>query len=199
MSTAERVFKLLLRAYPVEFRAAYGHEMLVLFRDQRRAGSGGARFWAECSWDVARSAPALRMESWQSRRQMGPQLTETIAMRKTMAILSILIGAIEAVNGLIEGRAAAATGLDASAIVVVTLVVAAGVLLLTSGVALASRSARAPALSLGAALACLAVFVLIGVAFPRMSIFSMMLGIGFPIALLLFLRFGRGESARIVA
>jgi hypothetical protein len=45
----------------------------------------------------------------------------------------------------------------------------------------------------------LAVFVLIGVAFPRMSIFSMMLGIGFPIALLLFLRFGRGESARIVA
>jgi hypothetical protein len=199
MSTAERVFKLFLHAYPVEFRAAYGHEMIVLFRDQRRAGSGGARFWAECSWDVVRSAPALRMESWQSRWSMDPQSTEIFAMRKTMAILSILIGAIEVVNGLIEGWAAAANGLDASDLAVVTLVVVAGVLLLAAGIALASRSARAPALSLGAAIACLAVFILIGVALPRMSIFSMMLGIGFPIALLLFLRFGRGQPTRMVA
>jgi hypothetical protein len=120
-------------------------------------------------------------------------------MRKTMAILSILIGAIETVNGLVEGWAAARVGLDASAIVVVALVVAAGILLVASGLALASRSARAPALSLAAAITCLAVFVLIGVALPRMSIFSMMLGIGFPIALLLFLRFGRGQSERMIA
>jgi hypothetical protein len=32
-----------------------------------------------------------------------------------------------------------------------------------------------------------------------MSIFSTMLGIGFPIALLLFLRLGRGPSSRMMA
>ncbi|MEO5816802.1 MAG: hypothetical protein ABIT20_16125 [Gemmatimonadaceae bacterium] len=199
MSAAERVFTLLLRAYPAQFRAAYGREMMVLFRDQRRAGERGARFWAECSWDVARSAPALRMESWQSWWQRSTHSTEGVVMRMTMAILSILIGAFELVNGLVEGRAAAATGLDGASIIVVALVVIAGVLLLAAGVAEATRSTRAPTLALGAAVTCLAVFVLIGLVLPRMSILSMMLGIGFPIVLLLFLRFGRGQPARMVA
>jgi Ca2+/Na+ antiporter len=77
----------------------------------------------------------------------------------------------------------------------VTLGVVAGVLLIASGVVLASRSPKAQALPLVAAIACLAVFLLI----PRMSIFSKMLGIGFPIALLLFLRLGRGQPTRTVA
>jgi hypothetical protein len=188
-----------LRAYPVEFRAAYGREMMLIFQDQRRGGRGGVRFWAECSWDVARSAPPLRVESWQVRWQETTQSTEDVVMRMTMAILSILIGSIEVVNGLVEGRAAAALGLDGASITVVALVVIAGVLLLAAGVAEAARSTKAPTLALGAAITCLAVFVFIGLVLPRMSIFSMILGIGFPIVLLLFLRFGRGQSARMIA
>lgn len=199
MSTAERVFRLFLRAYPAEFRAEYGREMMLVFRDQRRAGLGGVRFWAACSWDVARTAPALRVESWQSPRLVHTQFTEGVAMRTTMAILSILIGAFETANALVEGWAAVAIGLDAYAVLSVTLGVVAGILLLASGVALASRSPKAPALSFGAAIFCLAVFVLIGVAVARMSIFSTMLGIGFPIALLLFLRLGRGQPGRMIA
>lgn len=167
----------------------------MVFRDQRRAGAGGVRFWAECGWDVVRSAPPLRVESWQSRWQMDNQLTEGAAMRKTMAVLSIVIGAIETLNALVEFRAASAVGLDTTALVIVTLGVLVGVLLIASGIVLASRSPKSQVLPLVAAIACLAVFALI----PRMSIFSKMLGIGFPIALLLFLRFGRGQPTRTVA
>ena len=116
-------------------------------------------------------------------------------MRKTMAVLSIVIGAIEMVNSLVEFRAASAVGLDTTALVIVTLGVVVGVLLIASGIVLASRSPKSQVLPLVAAIACLAVFVLI----PRMSIFSKMLGIGFPIALLLFLRFGRGQPSRTIA
>lgn len=199
MSAGERAFGLLLRAYPMEFRAAYGEEMRLIFRDQRRAGMGGARFWTECALDVARSAPALRIESWHSRRYTHIQLTERIPMRKTMAILAILIGAVEATNALVEGRAASAAGLDGSSIVAVTLAVVAGVLLLASGIAQSVRSTKAPMLSLSAAITCLAVFTLVGIVLPRMSIFSTILGIGFPIVLLLFLRLGGGQPGRATA
>jgi uncharacterized membrane protein YhaH (DUF805 family) len=120
-------------------------------------------------------------------------------MRMTMAILSILIGAIETVNALAEGRAAAAVGMDSAALTAVTLAIVAGVLLLAAGIAQILRAARAPALSLTAAVTCLAVFALILVVSPRMSIFSTLLGIGFPIALLLFLRLGGGQSTRAIA
>jgi hypothetical protein len=199
MSAPEWIFEFLLRAYPRDFRAAYGREMRMIFRDQRRAGHRGVRFWAECGWDVARSAPTLRVESWLAWWQMNDEALEGIAMRKTMAILSILIGVFEIVNSLVEGRAASAAGLDASALLSVTLGIVAGILLLAAGIAQAVRSARAPALAVAAAVTCIGVFVLIGVVMSRMSIFSTLLGIAFPIALLLFLRLGRGQSARALA
>jgi hypothetical protein len=199
MSAAEWVFTLLLRAYPAQFRATYGREMVVLFRDQRRAGAGGVQFWAECSWDVVRSAPALRLESWRSWCRVNIQPSEGVAMRMTMAILAILIGAIETVNALVEGRAASIVGLDGVAVVAVALGVLAGALLIAAGIAQAKRTASASTVSFAAAITCLLVFVLIGPVLSRMSIFSTMLGIGFPIALLLFLRLGRGPSSRMMA
>jgi hypothetical protein len=116
-----------------------------------------------------------------------------------MAILAIVIGAIETVNALVEGRAASAVGLDGVAVVAVGLGVVAGVLLIAAGIAQAKRAASASTVSFAAAITCLLVFVLIGPVLSRMSIFSTMLGIGFPIALLLFLRLGRGSSSRMMA
>lgn len=83
-----RAFRLLLRAYPAAFRAAYGREMEQLFRDQwrdRRCGRrvGGAcgdaqetargtvGFWAAVLWDVVRSAPALRLDALRSAVRGG--------------------------------------------------------------------------------------------------------------------------------
>ena len=61
MSAAERAYRLLLRAYPAAFRAAYGREMTQLFNDRRRdASSARGQFWAAMLADVARSAPTMR-------------------------------------------------------------------------------------------------------------------------------------------
>ena len=47
------------------------------------------------------------------------------------------------------------------------------------------------------AAACLAAFVIIELAAPVMSVFSMLLGIGFPLVLLAFLFGRRGRDAKL--
>src|SRR5215210_2389005 len=103
MNVGERMFQLLLWMYPAHFRAAYGREMTVVFRDLRRQRQGvrGARFWAELLWDVGQSAPALRLEAF--RAQWDSRIHTEEGKMKLMAILAMLIGAFEAVNALTEG------------------------------------------------------------------------------------------------
>ena len=63
--SAERIYRLLLRAYPPDFRAEYEREMVLLFRDQcQESDVRTLGFWAAVICDVARSAPALRAAAW---------------------------------------------------------------------------------------------------------------------------------------
>jgi hypothetical protein len=200
MSAAERVYRLLLRAYPAGFRAAYGQEMLLVFRDQRRErGATGARFWAEVVWDVARSAPALRLEAMRGHGVTDMHSGE--GTMKTMAILTMLIGALEAVSALVEGWAGGFANGNGYWLAGVVLTVVAGGMLLAAGIAMLRRTSGAAAWARGAAITCLAVVVLIRLVQPWMGIFWMLLGIAFPIALLLFLGWtrGRGPSAPTMA
>ena len=198
MSAAERTYQLLLRAYPAGFRAAYAREMTLLFRDQRREPDArGVRFWAELLWDVARSAPALRVEALRARWDRDIQPEE--GTMKPMAILAVLIGAFEALNSLVEAWAGGVVNGDGYSLMWGILGAVAGALLLASGIALLRRATGAAAWARGAAVTCLAVFVFIDLVHPRMSILATVLGIGFPIALLLFLRWGRGQSGPIIA
>lgn len=199
-SAAERIYRLLLRAYPAAFRAAYGREMLMLFRDRLREvadADGGVRFWVEMFWDVARSAPALRLEALRARRDADIP-TEGGTM-KTMAILAVLIGAFETVNSLAEGWAGGVVNRDAYSLTAGALGAAAGLVLLAAGVAMLLRSRRAATLAGGAAVACVAVFAIVAVAAPRLSLLATILGIAFPIALLIFLRRGGGKSVPMTA
>lgn len=195
MNAAERTYQLLLRAYPGPFRSAYGREMTLVFRDQCRAArTRGVGFWTAIIWDVARSAPALRLEVSRALWHRNFQTGEGATMKMTMAILSILIGAVEAVNSLQEVWVGGALNRDGSMLIGGTIAVVAGVLLLAAGIALLRGSAKAAELALGAALTCLVVFVLVGLVKPQMSTFATLIGIGFPIALLLFLRVTRGQG-----
>lgn len=115
-------------------------------------------------------------------------------MKMTMAILSILIGAVEAVNSLQEVWVRGALNPDAALLIGGTIGTVAGVLLLSAGIALLRGSMRATALATGAAVTCLIVFVLVGLVRPQMSAFTTLLGVGFPIALLLSLRTMRGQG-----
>ncbi|HET7457948.1 MAG TPA: hypothetical protein VFJ74_09850 [Gemmatimonadaceae bacterium] len=196
MSAAERTYRMLLRAYPARFRAAYGREMVLVFRDrQREAGAAGARFWSEMIWDVARSAPALRLDEWRARRGRDIQTGE--GRMKTMAILAVLIGAIEAANAASEAWLGGIGNGDPRSLAAGAMAAAAGAVLLASGVAMLRRSARAVALARAAAVACLALFALIGAVAPRMSMFSMLLGVAFPVALLIFLSRTRGRGSSV--
>ena len=192
MSTrrAELAYALLLRAYPAEFRAAYGREMRLAFRDLARdAGRTGLTFWIRIVTDVARTAPALRAElmrlRWNHNGRMegGPM--------KTMGILSVLIGLIQILNGIIELSAGGAGGTPG---LVVGMFVVLGVLLAVAGVALLRHSAIASTLARTAAVFWLVLAVVVRVVHPVMSIAAMLLAVVFPIALLLHQWLTRGQG-----
>ena len=199
MRAAERVYRLLLRAYPAGFRAEYGREMVLVFRDRRRDESArGIRFWSEMIWDVARSAPALRLDAFRIRWEEDIQTGEE--KMRTMAILAVLIGVTEAANALAEGWAGGiANGGFWLAGIILTVV--AGTLLVVAGVAMLRRAAGAVPSARVAAITCLTVVVLIRLVDGWMSIFGTLLGIVFPIALLFFLWWTRrrGPSAPTMA
>jgi hypothetical protein len=74
-STAVRVYRLLLKAYPPAFRAAYARDLEQLFADVWRAESargGGlrrfARVWGWALRDTLTSAPAERINAMRSKR-----------------------------------------------------------------------------------------------------------------------------------
>lgn len=78
---SKRLFRLMLLAYPREFRLEYGSEMTQLFRDcYRDVESGGlVGFWLRMIYDVLRTAPRERLET------LGKD-SETMKNLKTDAI-----------------------------------------------------------------------------------------------------------------
>jgi hypothetical protein len=198
VSAADRVYGVLLRAYPAAFREAYGGEMALLFRDRRRDEGGGAGFWAETVADVARSAFPLRVETLRGRHlrvRTAVHTTDWEVGMTTMAILTIMIGALEAAGAFTEFYAAllhVGPGSPAS-LYGGTVGTVAGVFLLAAGVALLRRSPGAVPLARAAAVTCIVVFFLISYVVPMMGYFAQILGMGFPVILLLYLRRGRGR------
>jgi hypothetical protein len=198
MSAAERAYRLLLRAYPPPFRAAYGHEMMVVFRDQRRERAAtGARFWAETVWDVARSAPALRAEAWRARWSESSRTLE--GSMKIIAMLTVVLGAFGALNALAEGITGTGSGatLASSHLLAIVLGGLAGAALLTAGVALLRRTPSSRQTASLAALAALVVGLITRLVHPWMSIFSQLVAVALPIVLLAALYWPRrrGPSA----
>jgi hypothetical protein len=144
-------------------------------------------------WDIARSAPALRVqtvgERWRTDIYMG-------ATMKVMAILAVLVGGLELLNTLREATAGGGGSAPTAWVVIIVLAVTAALLLLGSGVVLLSGRPRAATLARGGALACLVVFAAIAAIRPIFSIAATGLGILFPIVLLVFMfrKTGHGAS-----
>lgn len=118
---------------------------------------------------------------------------------RVMAILTMLVGGIEFVNSLIEASYGINTGMGWSLGAGLDGAIS-GWLLVAAGVAMLRRSPKVFTWTLVAALYCLATFGLVLAIQPIFSIFASMLGIGFPIILLVFLFLrGRGSSQPTVA
>jgi hypothetical protein len=192
-SADERVYELLLHLYPDRFRAEYGAELSLAFRDARRdAGGADIRFWTGIVLDLARSAPAERVSTLCAYRDHLSPPTET--HMKTMGILAVLIGALQAVNAIVELSAGGVRD-GALPLSVVLLALVLGALLLAAGVAMLGRSRRAAPLAQLSAVAWLGLVVLVRPVHPWMSIASTILAVVFPLALLIFFQLGRGRRA----
>jgi len=89
MTISERVYRLILKAYPVEYRREFGEPMLQLLRDQlRECGSERScvvRLWGRILADTLRTAPAIHLELLASSGggMMRP--------RTSLAVLSTLL------------------------------------------------------------------------------------------------------------
>ena len=140
---AERAYALLMRAYPAEFRAAFGREMTLTVRDLARgSGDSTVRFWMEIVADVARTAPTQHVEALRARWK--PDVPMENRRMKPMGILAVAIGLLQAVNAVIELTHGDAAGLPS---LVVGLAIVVGLLLVAAGVALLRRTARAATLA----------------------------------------------------
>ena len=194
MSAPERAFRWLLRAYPPDFRARYGREMELCFRDQLRdAGRRPLRLWIETVGDVARSALALRMES-ASGRAFGD--THAGGAMKAMAIVAMVVGVLTGANALVEGWLGGVVQHAGLSFVAAGLGLVAGLVLFVAGLGMLRAASWATIGARVAAFGCLAAFAIIELSAPRLSGFALLLGFGFPPVLLAFLQWGRGTPAR---
>jgi hypothetical protein len=67
MTASERVYRMLLRAYPAGFRREYEAPMLQHFRDQLRAAAGAREWlglWLRTATDLVRTLPLCHLENW---------------------------------------------------------------------------------------------------------------------------------------
>jgi hypothetical protein len=193
----DRAYRILMRAYPLAFRQRFAGEMMLAFRDQRRAsGRTGLRFWAATIWDITRSASLQRADSWRQSWETST-LTEIRTM-KPMAIVAILIGAFEVVNALAEGVTGGLATHDTRSLAAAIVGVVAGALLIGAGTALLRRAPAAEQRARRFAVACIGLLVL-AVLLGRLSIMSIVLGVVFPIGLLVFLRGARPPRSPAVS
>lgn len=181
--TAERVYRLLLRAYPGSFRSEYGREMTLIFRDEyRRRNTAAVYFWLAMLCDVARSAMPIWAEVLFARARDYTQIVEVIM--KLAGILAVLLGVYGAVNAAVEAVAGMQGTVSGAYIMAVVLGVIAAVLLVTAGAALLRSPGLGRRTATITALASLVMILIARLLHPWMSMLALIVGIGLPIALL---------------
>jgi hypothetical protein len=73
---SERIYRLLLRLYPTQFRQSYGEEAVQLFRDRMRDETGflrGSRLWLDLLLDLG----AIRIRGYQETAVVGAVTSTT--------------------------------------------------------------------------------------------------------------------------
>jgi len=110
---------------------------------------------------------------------------------KVAAILTVLVGVFGIVNAIVERGAALSGTIEGAHALALVLGVFASVLVLAAGVAILSGTPRARQAAGLALFASLVMIVAARLLFPWMSIFSQLVGIGLPVALLIALYWPR--------
>jgi hypothetical protein len=192
--SAERVYRLLLRAYPSSFRSEYGREMTLLFRDEYRSRNAPALgFWVAMVWDVARSAPSRWAEVLWARVRDYTPIVEVIM--KLAGILAVLLGVYGVVSALVEAVAGMRGTPSGAYILAVVLGIIAAALLLTAGAALVRSPVSGRHTATITLLASLVIVLIARLLHPWMGMLALIVGIGSPILLLAALHWPSGRDA----
>jgi hypothetical protein len=190
--SADRVYRLLLRAYPRSFRAEYGREMMLIFRDEFRSRNAAALgFWTIMLCDVARSALPIWMDELCARMNDYTRIVEVIM--KLAGMLAVLLGAYGVVNAFAEAVPGMRGTPSDVYVLAVALAIIAAALLLTAGAALLRSPVSGRHTATVASLASLVTVVIARLLHPWMSILALVVGIVLPIALLAALRWPTGS------
>jgi len=156
--------------------------MVLLFRDQcRESDVRTVGFWARVLWDIARSAPALRAEAWgESTRTMGVTM-------KIAAMLTVFAGVLGILNAGVDWGAAYTGTVGGMHALSLALSVFASALLLAAGAAIMRATEQGRQAARLTLLASLVLTVAARLLHPWMSPFSLIVGIGLPVAFLIAL------------
>jgi hypothetical protein len=191
--SAERVYRLLLRAYPREFRSEYGGEMMLLFRDDyRRRQAADLGFWVSTVCDVARSAPSMWVEVLCTRAKDYTRIVEVIM--KLAGILAVLLGVYGVVSTLAEAVAGMRGTPSGAYVLAVSLGVIAAALLFTAGASLLRSPASGRHTATITLLASLVIVLIARLLHPWMGMLALIVGIGSPILLLAAVHWPSGRD-----
>lgn len=175
-------YRVILQLYPRSFRDRFEPELIAVFRAHRSATTPSPAFWCSIMWDVARSAPALRLEeAW---AVWGRQTFMEGAAMLAMGMVAILMGGFEILGALGEWWIGGVVGHDGGALVGGAFGAVAGAILLAAGVALTRSDPGALRFARGAAITALVTFAVLSVVNPVLSIFARLVGVLVPIAVL---------------
>lgn len=189
---AERIYRVLLRAYPLEFRAEFEREMVLLFRDQcRERDVTSLRFWAAVISDVVGSALSQRLEAWGF---CGTENTQVIEVTmKLAAMLTVLLGVLGIGNAVVEGVAALQGTIAGGQAVSLVLGIVASAMLFVAGIAILRGMPRRQVARLALVVSVVSI-VAARLLHPWMSVAAQLVGIGLPVALLIALYWPRRTS-----
>lgn len=187
MTARDRVIRLLVALYPRRFRREYEREMLAFARDwQRDARAGSGRFWIDILVDTARSVP----REWITETRLT--LTNGDFFMKALGALSLVIGAFQGLNACREAVGGGISGRPMPEEIGLMLAIASSAFLIAAGIDLLRRGTQAVAVARIAGVAMIVAFAFLAVSTHMLSQLALLLGIGFPIAMLVYLQMGGG-------
>jgi hypothetical protein len=191
--SAERVYRLLLCAYPRIFRSEYGREMTLIFRDELRGrNSATLGFWITIVCDVVRSAPAAWMDALSARINNHTRIVEVIM--KLSGMLAVLLGGYGVVNAFAEAVPGMRATPSGTYILAVALGIIAAGLLFTAGAALLRSPVSGRHTATITLLASLLIVLIARLLHPWMGMLALIVGIGSPILMLTALQWPNRQS-----